>query len=158
MIFKSLDESQDINLDDYKGKLVLIVNIASNCGFIDQLSDLEEIWQRYKDRGLMIIGVPSDNFKQSPEDDDEIKDVCLKKYLISFPLTKKYNLITNKPHPFFIKVRKELGFLAGPVWNYCKYFVSPSGKILTWFHCFTEPKAADFINFIEDHLPDNSNE
>src|SRR5688572_18399574 len=122
--FERLDGRGKISLRDYTGKLVLIVNTASACGFTPQYKGLEELWQRYKDRGLIVIGVPTNDFAhQEPLSNSEIEQFCQINYGVTFIMTKKSNAKGKDIHPFFLWARQQFGFLSGPKWNFYKYLV-----------------------------------
>ncbi|MCC2646729.1 MAG: btuE [Rickettsiaceae bacterium] len=152
--FETIDGKGKIKLEDYKGKLIIIVNTASLCGFTKQFASLQEIWVKYKDRGLVIIGVPSNNFgNQEPGRNSEIQNFCSTKFNISFPLAAKTDIKGDRAHPFFIRTRAEFGRLSGPSWNFYKYIISPEGKLLAWYTSLVDPKSKKFISFIEKNLP-----
>jgi glutathione peroxidase len=152
--FDTIDGKGKIKLKDYKGKLIIIVNTASLCGFTKQLSSLQEIWEKYKDQGLVIIAVPTNNFgNQEPGDNNEVQNFCNTKFRITFPLAAKTDIKGDNAHPFFIRTRAEFGRLSGPSWNFYKYIISPDGKLLTWYTSLVDPKSKKFISFIEKNLP-----
>ena len=90
-----------IKLSDYKNKVIVVVNVASRCGYTPQYEDLQFLWSNYKSKNLVVIGVPTNNFRQEPGSNKEIKDFCETNFGISFPMTEKTNVIGNKSHPFF---------------------------------------------------------
>jgi glutathione peroxidase len=109
---------------------VLVVNTASFCGFTPQYEDLEALWKRYRDRGVVVIGVPSNDFgQQEPGSAAEIKQFCESKYSVDFPLTEKQQVIGPKAHPFFRWISTELGEAGAPRWNFHKYLVGPDGSL-----------------------------
>jgi glutathione peroxidase len=127
--FTSID-GQPLPLTQYRGRPVLVVNTASFCGFTPQYADLEALWQRYRDRGVVVIGVPSNDFgQQEPGSAKEIKEFCESKYAVDFPLTDKQDVIGPKAHPFFRWIATELGEDAAPRWNFHKYLVGPDGTL-----------------------------
>ena len=103
--FKSVDGST-IDLANYKEKVILVVNVASRCGFTRQYEDLQRLWTQYKDKNLIVVGVPSNNFKQEPGTNSEIKDFCETTFGINFPITEKNDVIGDKSHPFFVWAKK----------------------------------------------------
>ena len=117
--FNSTEENS-INLADYKDKVILIVNVASRCGFTNQYKDLQTLWSGYKNKDLVVIGVPSNNFRQEPGTNKEIKDFCETTFGIDFPITEKTNVIGDDSHPFFIWAKKNHGVSAIPKWNFHK--------------------------------------
>ena len=149
--FKSID-GQSIKISDYKEKVILIVNVASRCGFTKQYDDLQNLWTNYKDKGLIVIGVPTDNFRQEPGTNKEIKDFCEANFGIDFPLTEKTNVIGNASHPFFIWAKKNYGRSAIPKWNFHKIIIGKNGKVVNTFASITRPSASKFIKVIDQEL------
>ena len=99
-------EGKEISLADYKKKVILVVNVASRCGFTNQYEDLQTLWNKYKDKDLVIVGVPSNNFRQEPGSNEEIKNFCETTFGINFPITEKLNVIGANAHPFFLWAKK----------------------------------------------------
>ena len=127
--FKSID-GKEINLNDFKGKPIFIVNTASLCGFTYQYSDIETLQQKYKKDGLIIIVIPSNDFgNQELSSNQKVKEFCTINFDISFMLTEITNIKGEKGHPFFRWVKKEAGFLAFPKWNFYKILINKEGKI-----------------------------
>ena len=152
--FQKIDGSGELKLSDYKGKLVMIVNTASLCGFTKQYADLEALYTRYKDRGFVIIAVPSNDFgSQEPGTSKEIKSFCETNYNIDFPITEKVIVKGDESHKFFHWTRENLGNLSGPKWNFYKYVISPTGKPLAWFSSMTGPLSPRIAKLIEANLP-----
>ena len=149
--FKSVDENI-INISDYKGKVLVVVNVASRCGFTNQYKDLQKLWSKYKEKGLVVIGVPSDNFRQEPGTNKEIKDFCETTFGIDFPITEKMNVIGVSAHPFFLWAKKNYGLGAMPKWNFHKIIVGRDGKISDTFSSTTNPSSKKFITSIEKEL------
>ena len=151
--FVNLVNEQPIKLTDYKGKVLLIVNTASKCGFTKQYQGLEKLYQRYKDRGLVIIGIPSDNFGgQEFADNQEIKNFCKYNYGVSFLMTQRLEVVGDKAHPFFMMVKSRLGTLASPKWNFYKYLVNRDGVLVDYFISSTEPESQKLTTSIEKLL------
>ena len=98
--FKSL-EGNVIDLAEYKENVIIVVNVASRCGFTNQYKDLQVIWSEYKDKGVVVVGVPSNNFRQEPANNKEIKKFCETTFGIDFPVTEKLSVIGENAHPFF---------------------------------------------------------
>ncbi|MGV2432020.1 MAG UNVERIFIED_CONTAM: glutathione peroxidase [Rickettsiaceae bacterium] len=150
--FQKIDGGE-IKLSDYKGKLIMIVNTASKCGFTKQYAALQELYTKYQDRGLVIIGVPSNNFgSQEPGTDGEIKNFCESNFNITFPMASKVDVKGDNSHPFFIWIRQKLGPLSGPKWNFYKYLISKEGDPIDYFASVTKPDAKKVINTIEQNL------
>jgi glutathione peroxidase len=114
----------------YRGRPVLLVNTASFCGFTPQYAELEALWRRYRGRGLVVIGVPSNDFgAQEPGSAQEIREFCEKSYAVDFPLTEKQTVVGAAAHPFFRWIAEELGEAGAPRWNFHKYLVAPDGSL-----------------------------
>ena len=129
--FAPLGSGEDIKLADHNDKVILIVNTASKCGFTGQYEGLEALYQTYKHQGLIIIGVPSNDFgAQEPGTNQEIANFCLINYGVSFPMTTKYSVSGDNAHPFYKGARKILGFGTAPKWNFHKYLINKKGNWL----------------------------
>ena len=143
----------ELNLSTYKGKTVLIVNVASNCGFTKQYDDLQNLYDTYSEKGLVILGIPSNQFGgQEPGSEDEIKDFCKTNFNITFPMTSKYDVKGENAHPIFLWAKKSFGNSTVPKWNFHKILVSKNGKIVDTFASFTNPRSNKIIKKIEDIL------
>ncbi|NNE84357.1 MAG: glutathione peroxidase [Alphaproteobacteria bacterium] len=149
-------EGGPLPLSQFAGQAILVVNTASQCGFTHQYADLAEIWQRYRDQGLVVLAVPSNDFGgQEPGSEDEIKEFCEVTYGIDFPMTSKVHVRGDKAHEFYKWAAAELGSRAKPRWNFHKYLVSPGGELVDWFSTATSPTSPRVIVAIETHLPAN---
>jgi glutathione peroxidase len=127
--FVSID-GERLPLDAWRGQPVLVVNTASFCGYTPQYSDLQALWQRYRGRGLVVLGVPSNDFgRQEPGSPGEIKEFCATNYSVDFPLTEKYQVIGADAHPFYRWIAESLGDAGTPRWNFHKYLVGPDGQL-----------------------------
>ena len=143
----------ELNLSTYKGKTILIVNVASNCGFTKQYDDLQNLYDIYSKKGLVILGIPSNQFgNQEPGSEDEIKDFCKTNFNITFPMTSKYDVKGENAHPIFLWAKKSFGNSTVPKWNFHKILVNKDGKIVDTFASFTNPKSNKIIKKIEDIL------
>ena len=143
----------ELNLSTYKGKTILIVNVASNCGFTKQYDDLQNLYDIYNEKGLVILGIPSNQFgSQEPGSEDEIKDFCKTNFNITFPMTSKYDVKGENAHPIFLWAKKSFGNSTVPKWNFHKILVNKHGKIVDTFASFTNPKSNKIIKKIEDIL------
>ena len=149
--FDSIDGGQ-INLSDYKGKVIVIVNVASRCGYTPQYEDLQSLHNNYKDKNLVVIGVPTNNFKQEPGNNKEIKDFCETNFGINFPMTEKTNVIGKDAHPFYKWAKKNHGIAAIPKWNFHKIVIGKNGKVIDTFASFTKPTSGKFLNLIEKEI------
>jgi len=141
-----------IDLNNYKNKVLVVVNVASRCGFTNQYEDLQELWSNYKNQGLVVIGVPSNNFKQEPGTNKDIKDFCETTFGINFPITEKTNVIGKDSHPFYIWAKENYGRPAIPKWNFHKIVVGKNGKVLDTFASITKPSSNKFIKIIDQEL------
>ena len=149
--FKGL-EGKNINLANYKGKVILVVNVASRCGFTNQYEGLQSLWEKYKNNDLVVIGVPSNNFRQEPGTNKDIKDFCETTFGINFPVTEKLNVVGANAHPFFIWAVKNYGSGAIPRWNFHKIIIGKNGKVADTFTSITKPSSKRFISLIEKEL------
>ena len=149
--FKSI-EGKTIDLSNYKDKVIVIVNVASRCGYTPQYEDLQSLYNNYKDKDLVVIGVPTNNFKQEPGSNDQIKDFCETNFGITFPMTEKINVIGANSHPFYQWAKDDYGIGAIPKWNFHKIIIGKDGKVFNTFSSITNPKSNKFINSIETAL------
>lgn len=151
--FQNIDEDGQIKLSDYKGKVLLIINGASECGFTPQYAQLQALYKKYKDQGLVIIGVPSNDFgNQEPGTGKEIAKFCEINYGVTFPLTSKYIVSGDNAHPFYLYAKEKLGFGTAPKWNFHKYLVNRSGELVDYFNSNTSPDADKVVSEIEKLL------
>lgn len=140
-------------LSDYEGKAVLIVNTATECGFSGQLKGLQELQEIYGDKGLVVLGVPSNDFGgQEPREDDEIASFCEARYGATFPMTAKTTVKGKEAHPFYQWASETLGATARPYWNFHKYLIGPDGSIVAWFATPTSPTSKKITTEIETVL------
>lgn len=138
----------------FAGKAILIVNTASFCGFAYQFKGLQALWERYRDDGLVVIGVPSDDFgNQELDTAAEIKEFCEANFRVDFPMTEKQHVVGADAHPLYRWVLEELGHGAAPIWNFHKYLIDPDGNVVAWFETTARPMAAHVLDAIEAVLP-----
>ncbi len=145
---KSIDGNL-IDLNDYKNKAVLLVNVASYCGFTKQYKDLQQLWETYKEKGLIILAVPSKSFGQEKEDEKQIKDFCEVNFNITFPLTDKVDVKGNNAHIIYSWAKKNYGSSAVPKWNFHKILINKEGKIQDTYSSLTKPFSKKIIKEIE---------
>lgn len=151
--FTSIDGSP-LPLADFKGKCILIVNTASECGFTPQYSGLQTLWETYKDHGLVIVGVPSNDFgEQEPGSESEIKNFCSTNYSVDFYLTDKQKVKGDGAHPLYQAIVEEFGGAAAPKWNFHKYLIGTDGDLAELWPPKVEPLADEVKAGIEDNLP-----
>ena len=127
--FRKIDGGA-LPLAAWRGKPVLVVNTASECGFTPQYADLEKLWQRYRDQGFVLLGVPCNDFgAQEPGSEAEIKSLCEKNYAVDFPLAAKEKTVGPGAHPFYRWIAAEFGEGGAPRWNFHKYLIAPDGTL-----------------------------
>lgn len=144
---------EPLPLSDFKGKPVLVVNTASRCGLTPQYEGLEALYRDYRDKGLVVLGVPCNQFMgQEPGTEAEIKEFCETKFNIDFPMTSKADVKGDGRHPFYEWAEKELGEGAVPVWNFHKILIGPNGEAVQAFGPRTEPQDASIKSAVEAAL------
>ncbi len=148
---KSIDD-KIINLNEYKNKAVLLVNVASYCGFTKQYGDLQKLWDRYKDKGLIVLGVPSNSFNQEKDKNDEVKSFCEVNFGINFPMTSIFEVKGDNAHEIYKWAKKNHGKSAVPKWNFHKILIDRDGKIFDTYASFTKPMSKKIINAVEKIL------
>ena len=142
-----------IDLNQYKGKTILLVNVASKCGFTKQYTELQELFEKYRDKGFYVIGVPSNQFGgQEPGSNAEIKNFCETNFNITFPLTDKVDVKGDNAHEIYKWAKKNYGNSAVPKWNFHKILINRDGKIHETFGSFTDPLSKKIITNIENIL------
>ena len=151
--FTSID-GEPLRLESFRGRAVLVVNTASLCGFTYQYEALQALWDGLRERGLVVLGVPSNDFGgQEPGSESEIKEFCEVNFDVDFPLTEKQTVRGEDAHPFFRYIVEILGEKAAPRWNFHKYLVSPEGELVGAWPSRTEPGAPEVVRAIEAVLP-----
>jgi glutathione peroxidase len=151
--FRTIDGAP-LPLSSFAGKAVLVVNTASACGLTPQYDGLEALWRDYRDRGLVVLGVPCNDFgAQEPGTEAEIKTFCETRFAVDFPMASKEKVIGGGAHPFYRWVVGQLGEDAAPKWNFHKYLIAPDGSLAGTFGSRTAPQAAEIKQAIEDVLP-----
>jgi len=141
-----------IDFKKYKNQAVLIVNTASYCGFTKQYEDLQKLWDIYKSRGLVVIGVPSNSFNQEKKIDKDVKKFCEVNFNINFPLTTITDVKGDNAHEIFLWAKKNYGKSAIPKWNFHKILINKEGKIEDTFNSFTNPMSKKIVKKIEEIL------
>lgn len=140
-------------LSAYRGKTVLVVNTASRCSFTQQYAPLQALYETYRDRGLVVIGVPSNDFGgQEPGTEGDIEDFTRSAYRVDFPLTNKTSVRGEAATPFYKWVTREAGPLGAPRWNFQKYLIGPDGQLVEWYTPMTEPDSPRLRAAIERSL------
>ena len=142
-----------LNLSKLKGKTILLVNVASNCGFTKQYDDLQNLYDSYKSKGLIVIGMPSNQFGgQEPGSESEIKNFCETNFNITFQMTSKYDVKGDNAHPIYIWAKETFGKSTVPKWNFHKILINKEGKVEDTFASFTNPMSKKIINKLEEIL------
>jgi glutathione peroxidase len=142
-------------LAQFAGRPMLVVNTASKCGFTGQYAGLQELWTRFGPEGLVVIGVPSDQFNQELREESAVKTFCELNYGVSFPLTEITAVRGDKAHPFYVWAAAELGPAQAPRWNFHKYLVDGEGRLVAAFGTGVEPTAPQVVSKIESLLPNS---
>ena len=141
-----------IDLNEFKNKVVLITNTASYCGFTKQYSDLQKLWQKYKEEGLIVLGVPSNSFNQEKSNEKDVRDFCEVNFNINFPMTKITEVKGDNAHEIFKWAKKNHGSSSVPKWNFHKILINKDGKIEDTFTSFTNPMSNKITSKIESLL------
>ena len=150
--FNGID-GKELNLKKFKNKVLIVINVASQCGFTKQYEDMQKIWDKYQDKGVVMLGVPSNDFgKQEPGSSEEIKNFCEAKFGITFPMTEKVSVKGKDAHPFYVWARENHGKSAIPKWNFHKIIINKLGKIEYTFASITNPSSKKFITALEKTL------
>ena len=144
---------EELPLKDFAGKAILVVNTASECGYTPQYDELEKLWQAYKDKGLVVLGVPCNQFgAQEPGSEAEIGAFCRKNYGVTFPLTGKTDVKGKDAHPFYRWANAEAGPEGQPKWNFHKYLIAGDGSLAAWFSSQTKPAGPKIRKALQDVL------
>lgn len=150
--FRTIDGAP-LPMSSFKGKAVLVVNVASQCGLTPQYSGLEQLWKAKKDKGLVVLGVPANDFgAQEPGTEKEIKTFCETRFNVDFPMTSKEHVIGGEAHPLYKWIASELGEDAAPKWNFHKYLIGKDGSIAGTFGSRTEPMAPELAQAVDAAL------
>ncbi|MDQ0680169.1 glutathione peroxidase [Arthrobacter pascens] len=151
----TLNDGTETDFGRFKGNVVMVVNVASNCGLTPQYAGLETLYEKFQDRGFEILGVPCNQFAgQEPASDSEIAEFCERNFGVTFPLTVKANVRGQDQHPLYAELTKfKTGVLPGLVkWNFEKFLVSREGEVVARFAPTVEPDSAEVIDAIEKAL------
>ena len=142
-----------ISLDKYAGKAVLLVNVASKCGFTKQYTDLQNLWEKYRGKDLIVLGVPSNQFgNQEPGSNNEIKNFCETNFNINFPISSKYDVKGENAHNIYKWAKDTYGKSAVPKWNFHKILIDKNGKVNDTFASFTNPMSKKVLKKLENIL------
>lgn len=143
-------EGGEISFSDFKGHTLLVINIATRCGFTGQLDDLEKLYQKYKERGLKMLAIPTNNFRnQTPESNEEVAQFCRLRYGVTFPIAEKMEAIGDQKHDvfkFLTRGGREIR------WNFEKFLINKDGQVVERFSSMTKPLSRRITSAIEKHL------
>ncbi len=150
--FRSI-EGKPLKLKDFEGHPLLVVNTASECGFTPQYAGLEALWRKYRDRGLVVLGVPSNDFgRQEPGTEAEIRNFCTTRYGVTFPMTGKYEVSGKGAHPLYHWIVAQAGEAAAPRWTFHKYLIDGKGDLAGVYPSKVKPDDAKLVQAIEEQL------
>ena len=141
-----------IDLKDFKGKPVLIVNTASYCGFTKQYNDMQELWDKYRDKGLIVLGIPSNSFNQEKNSNSAVKEFCEVNFNINFPLTEITDVKGDNAHEIYKWAKANYGKSAVPKWNFYKILINREGKVEDTYASLTSPTSKKITKKIESLL------
>jgi len=150
--FKGID-GEALPLASFKGKAVLIVNTASECGFTPQYAGMQKLWEQNRDHGLVVLGVPCNDFgAQEPGDENAIAAFCTEHYSVDFPMTGKVEVIGTNTHPFYRWIAETVGEDALPRWNFHKYLIDTNGDLVAMWPSKVEPLSAEIADAVQTAL------
>ena len=147
--FKSIDGGI-LDIREFKGKAVLLTNTASRCGFTNQYSELEKLHQAYKDKGLVVIAVPSNDFNQELSSNLKVKEFCNVNFGLTLPMTEVTSIRGKEAHPFYRRLKREYNFQ--PKWNFYKVLLDKKGNFRTSFNSFTKPNSPSLLKEVDEVL------
>ena len=142
----------NIKLSEYKNKVVLLVNTASQCGFTPQYAGLQKIYDRYKEDDFIVLGVPSNDFNQELSKESDVKKFCEIRFGVNFPMTSIQKIRGETAHPLYKWIAGNVSVIGQPRWNFHKFLIGKDGKIINWFSSMTSPTSEGFINQVEEAL------
>lgn len=152
--FKMKDiDGRNVSLDKYKGKVLLVVNVASQCGFTPQYAGLESLYKKYHDKGFEILGFPANNFgAQEPGTDAEIKQFCSSKYMVTFPMFSKISVKGDDEHPLYKWLIASADRHEDIEWNFCKFMIDKNGHVIHRWASKTTPESAELTTALDNAL------
>ncbi len=154
--FQSIDGTP-LKLADYRGKALLVVNTASLCGYTRQYEGLQQLWSKYEAAGLVVVGVPSNDFgEQEPQAEGEIKKFCQGAFGVTFPLTTKQSVVGPNAHPFYQWATASAGSGGQPKWNFHKYLIGRDGRLARSFSTQTTPTSDEVTGWVEKVLAESA--
>ncbi len=140
----------ELNLEEFKDKVVLLVNTASYCGFTKQYDDLQFIWDKYKNKNFVVLAIPSNSFNQEKKTNNEVKEFCEFNFNITFPITEITEVKGKFAHPIYKWASENYGSSAKPKWNFHKILINRDGKIIDTYSSLTNPKSKKITDKIEE--------
>jgi len=151
-VFRSI-QGASMPLDRWTGQPLLLVNTASECGYTEQYTKLQAFWEEYKPAGLIVLGIPCNDFgAQEPGDDNSIQEFCVSRFNVTFPMTEKQTIVGANAHPLFLAMREEFTEDILPRWNFFKYLFSRDGELLDNWPSSMEPDDPGFRRKVEKNL------
>lgn len=151
--FRRLCSGEDINLSQFAGSVLLVVNVASACGYTPQYRDLEALYEAKKAKGLVVLGVPSNDFgAQEQGSEEDIASFCDASYHVTFPMTSKVEILSANRHPFYDWISEQAGSSALPRWNFHKYLVGKRGELINAFPSSAAPLGPEMLTAIDRAL------
>jgi glutathione peroxidase len=148
--FPRLQDEKPQSLCQYSGRVLLVVNTASFCGFTPQYEGLEKLYARYRERGLVVLGFPSNDFAQESGSNQQIADFCESTFGVKFPMFSKSAVRGSDANPLFRELAQQTG--RAPLWNFYKYLIARDGKVVAYYSSLTKPEDADFVKTLEQQL------
>jgi len=145
-----LDSAESKNLCEYEGKAMLVVNVASRCGYTYQYAGLQNLYEKYKEDEFVVIGVPSRDFLQEYSNEGDVAEFCSTEYGVDFPMFSTVKVRGKKAHPFYKKLKAETG--VAPSWNFNKYLISKEGKVIATYGSGVKPDSQELTSAIEKLL------
>ena len=147
-------DGKEVNLADYKGKVLVVVNTASKCGFTPQYEEIEKFYKEYQSKGIIVLGFPANDFmRQEPGTNSEIKTFCSSKYNVTFPMFSKITVKGKDIHPLFTTLTTQPGLEGDVSWNFNKFLVDSEGKLIARYGSRTKPQDQELIAQLEKLLP-----
>ena len=144
---------QPLRLSDFQGHPLLVVNTASECGYTPQYTALQGLWERYRERGLMVLGVPCNDFgAQEPGTENAIQQFCSSHFAVDFPLTAKQHIVGEHAHPFYHWIVEQTGEAGAPRWNFHKYLIGADGELVAMWPSPIDPLSEEITKTIETLL------
>ena len=145
-----LDSSETVNLCEYEDKVMLVVNVASRCGYTYQYASLQKLYEEYKDDGFVVLGVPSRDFMQEYSSEEDVAEFCSTEYGVNFPMLATSKVTGKKANPFYKKLIEQSGH--SPAWNFNKYLISREGNVVSTYGSKVKPDSVELTTKIEELL------